>query len=657
MFHQAFVVWGTETSVNQYLAFRQFFSLKNITNLTLHIRAHSNYVLFINKKRIGFGQFQDFEHHKVYDSLTIEAKYLKKKNTIDILAYYQGENSSTYRKGQPSLIFEISQGDAVICSSGPETRFSPVTGYRNGKIEKISKQLAFTFEYDAHASIFTNKTSSYLPAVAKKKSGNYYPRPVEKLKIIPQIPSVLLKQGYFSASEHGSAAEKIYYAGLSPIADKNSSGQYYIYDLQSEKAGYLTFDITLPEDCRIDIGYGEHLDDLRVRTLIDDRHFGFCYHGKKGRNQFTYYFTRIAGRYLQLHVYSMGSCKIHYAGMDEAVYPTNKAKSCRNLDFFEQKIYDTSIQTLMLCMHEHYEDCPWREQALYAMDARFQMLCGYLAFSEYRFARASLELLALSQRKDGLLELCAPAKVPITIPSFSLVWVAALNEYVEHSSDTAFAREMIAVSEKILTSFSMKNGLVENFQGRQYWNFYEWNPLLDGLHEVYPCDCALNLFYLIALKAHLSLLEKLHMREGCLKWKEKISALTENINLNFYDTGLKCYVFSAGQWQTPELIQTLAVISGAAPSGNQISDGLRQRSYQPETPLNNKFFRYEALLSEEGNLPFILEEIKKIWGKMLFQGATSFWETEKGASDFNNAGSLCHGWSAVPAYIYLKYKK
>ena len=40
---------------------------------------------------------------------------------------------------------------------------------------------------------------------------------------------------------------------------------------------------------------------------------------------------------------------------------------------------------------------------------------------------------------------------------------------------------------------------------------------------------------------------------------------------------------------------------------------------------------------------------------MLRQGATTFWETIDGADAFGKAGSLCHGWSAVPAYLYLKY--
>lgn len=94
-------------------------------------------------------------------------------------------------------------------------------------------------------------------------------------------------------------------------------------------------------------------------------------------------------------------------------------------------------------MHEHYEDCPWREQALYAMDSRNQMLCGYYVFQNKEFAASSLRLLALGQREDGLLELCAPARVGVTIPCFSLSFVTALCEHVEAGGDLAFGRELL----------------------------------------------------------------------------------------------------------------------------------------------------------------------------------------------------------------------
>ena len=37
---------------------------------------------------------------------------------------------------------------------------------------------------------------------------------------------------------------------------------------------------------------------------------------------------------------------------------------------------------------------------------------------------------------------------------------------------------------------------------------------------------------------------------------------------------------------------------------------------------------------------------------MLREGATTFWEIIIGADDFADAGSLCHGWSALPVYYY-----
>lgn len=51
----------------------------------------------------------------------------------------------------------------------------------------------------------------------------------------------------------------------------------------------------------------------------------------------------------------------------------------------------------------------------------------------------------------------------------------------------------------------------------------------------------------------------------------------------------------------------------------------------------------------------VFNQISDNWSKMLYVGATSFWETEQGQADFDYAGSLCHGWSATPAYFYGAY--
>ena len=75
-----------------------------------------------------------------------------------------------------------------------------------------------------------------------------------------------------------------------------------------------------------------------------------------------------------------------------------------------------------------------------------------------------------------------------------------------------------------------------------------------------------------------------------------------------------------------------------------------------KTTLSQSFYKYEALLQEKEVFgPWCFDDIESKWGKMLFNGATSFWETERGGWDFTNAGSLCHGWSAIPIYFYYTY--
>ena len=90
----------------------------------------------------------------------------------------------------------------------------------------------------------------------------------------------------------------------------------------------------------------------------------------------------------------------------------------------------------------------------------------------------------------------------------------------------------------------------------------------------------------------------------------------------------------------------------------EFADHLRERLARDHNGLvpctiSHTLYKFEALLTDkERYAPRVFELIKRDWGYMLAQGATSFWETIDGASAFGNAGSLCHGWSGIPAWFY-----
>ena len=72
-----------------------------------------------------------------------------------------------------------------------------------------------------------------------------------------------------------------------------------------------------------------------------------------------------------------------------------------------------------------------------------------------------------------------------------------------------------------------------------------------------------------------------------------------------------------------------------------------------KTTLSFKPFVYDALLkTDKKYTSFVLEDMRKVFNKMLDAGSTATWETEDGYKDFDNAGSLCHGWSAIAVHYF-----
>ena len=450
--------------------------------------------------------------------------------------------------------------------------------------------------------------------------------------------------------------------------EKDAHGIYLLLDLKQEQSGLLKLEAQLPEGTKVLIGFGEHLTDLRVRTWIDGRNFCASYIAGQGRNTFVHWFQRLSGRYLQLYIYA-DEAKLYDVSLLPVQYPVNGAPAFHCADRLHNRIYQISKDTLQNCMHEHYEDCPWREQALYAMDGRIEMLCGYYAFGAYDYARENLRLLALSQREDGLLELSAPGKENITIPSFSLAFVQALADYLLFSGDFDFTKQVLPTAQKIVDSVWAKkagNGLIPNYIQPRYWNFYEWQKGLDGgvIHRNEPIektfDAPLNAFLSLALHSLANIygwMGQTDLRDACLSRQARLNEAMEQFYVK--EKGVYAsYLKDGERFHFAELTQALCLLCGACPKEKReaLMKTLLNNSLYPVT-LGLRIFKYEALLCCGGEKygGAVFDEIAEQWGEMLFSGATSFWETKEGEAAFHRAGSLCHGWAAVPIYFYFAY--
>jgi len=152
-------------------------------------------------------QYSDYDFYRVYDDVEIPKEYLHEgQNLLAVLAYCQNENSSTYRKGTPSVIYELRDGEQILTASGKDTRCCERTGFVCGPVEKISPQVSYSFRFAAEVAGTWMETwyiedEAWRPAyLLPDGKESYYPRPIRQLKVGMPLPARICAQGVFKSS-------------------------------------------------------------------------------------------------------------------------------------------------------------------------------------------------------------------------------------------------------------------------------------------------------------------------------------------------------------------------------------------------------------------------------------------------------------------------
>lgn len=659
------------------------------TSAKIEICSAGEYVLYLNGNFIGCGQYNSYPEKKYRDEYTV--KTVKGLNRLAITGYMPGCDTCTELADDRGVAFSVRVGDKTYYSD-KNTLCRLSERYFSGDTTLIVGNIGYNVFCD-----LTKDDEFYMPGKQlfdfsyseEKGDAKTLSRPTKMLEILPPENGRLSAAGLFFYDEGTTDSQKMQNAYLSAkrlayfgseekypyrINCDTDKGVYLLFDLGKESTGYFYLDAEFEEDCDAEYCWGEQTDDLRVRAEISGRNFSGKVRLKAGRNSYTEYFSRLGLRYLMLFVHG-GKFTVYGAGIRPCYYPV-KTRSFRVKDALAQKIFDVSADTLKLCMHEHYEDCPWREQSQYVMDSRNQILSGFYAFDNPEFVRASLLLASDRINDDGNIPLMQPSDFCLVIPNFTLCYLLTVKDYYEYTKDLSFVKEVFPRLKKIITSFEKKideKGLLNIDNDERIWNFFEWNDNMINAFGDNPIKenekryaFPNQAFMILALESY-AYLASLSGEGG-----EKEAALSEKIKTCadkvFYDeenTAYSTYISNgARQKHFSEYVQALAVYAGIAREDRR--EGLAKKlvafrsgksgAKLVPASLSNLFYVYEALLScGEKYCSVVREDIKKIWGKMLFSGATSFYEVEEGAEAFYHAGSLCHGWSAVPAYFYGKY--
>ena len=266
-----------------------------------------------------------------------------------------------------------------------------------------------------------------------------------------------------------------------------------------------------------------------------------------------------------------------------------------------------------------------------------------------------MELFVPGQLPDGHLRLCAPTRSKRQIPTFTLVWLNAVYEqYLFSGSKELFERNRACaerIKDLIFSRFDAESGLLKEDEGN-FWHFYEWRENLNGqdgwggkgFSSLY------NIYAAAALEAYAALAED-------AECKKFAAGLKKRIHEYFYqnDSGLYASRIVDGKvaGKYHEHTQALMLLYDVAPANLQktLAEKILTHQCGVSASLSSLYLCVNALEKSGVAAADIIKLAMTHYEPMLKNNTGTLWETSAGADDFGYAGSLCHGWSALPIYL------
>ena len=327
------------------------------------------------------------------------------------------------------------------------------------------------------------------------------------------------------------------------------------------------------------------------------------------------------------------------------------------------QIWDISVRSLELCMHETYVDCPFYEQLQYAMDTRTQILCTYAISADDALARQSMEAFRLAQRPDGLLNSCAPARVVGVIPCFSLFYILMVYDHMLYFGDQALVKNHLPTIDRILSFFD-KNLTEEGIVGKigaellpgPYWSFIDWSQSWPGGVPTASKQKTGNLtmeslMYLYALKKSAALSEFAGRKGVAEEYHARAEALAVAIRRTCFgqvvDNNNKLHRLvqdGAGVEQYSVHCQAFAILTGlvAGKEGGEMLSYAINNEQITQPSIAFLFYVFRAL--EMCGMYDQTIALWEPWRRMLKNGLTTCVENE------TDMRSDCHGWGAIACY-------
>ncbi len=321
------------------------------------------------------------------------------------------------------------------------------------------------------------------------------------------------------------------------------------------------------------------------------------------------------------------------------------------------RIWSSSAYTLRLCLQTFLVDGIKRDRMPWIGDHALGILTNAFAFADADIIRDTLT--ALGRPRHGYIN---------GIADYSLWWVISHGLYQRYFDDLEYlVREADGIHSFLddLARHATDGGvfrpadLPDAFeQSGPGGLFLDWGVQLHRDRDA----TAIQMLWYWALRSGAAVLTKA-AHAGADHWRRKADELADTLRDRAWSA-------SGGHWREyldsdgaptayPNFLATLAGLTAPVDSP-QHAPATTMVDAIASAATGTPFMRAFALLSlgALGDGDHAVSEIRRLWGRMLDAGATTFWEEfgETGASPYEMyrrpfGKSLCHAWSAGPLAV------
>ncbi|MBU8867730.1 alpha-L-rhamnosidase C-terminal domain-containing protein [Paenarthrobacter aromaticivorans] len=648
----------------------------------LYVCADSRYRLSVNQELVAVGPAKASGSTWFADAVDVGPHLRPGINTIgiDVVSYTTSAlgNSSVPRMGRPGLLVRGSIGE-TDCSKPAVWKCQPVAGrqFHQGHYTLflgIQETVDGESSGDAWLQPGFNDSQWQQPVLNEQWPLAFVPRPTLAHRPIPQLtldptPVAAISTTSNDAFEWGQLlrGESLQIPAGTDVSVDLDAGVLMTAFLSAAFEG--------GPGTRIEITAAECYEEtpiqspwLRRKNDRTDHIIGDLYGDadsytvsgdgtKEQPERYSPYWFRTF-RFIRLRIITAETpVRIHPLTLTQTHYPLEISGTFASSSALDRILWDVSLRTLLNCMHETFEDCPYYEQLQYAMDTRSQALFSLYLSTDDRLIRRAIEDFAASGDPMGLTESRAPSVEPQFIPGFSLYWIQMVADHVAHVGDRSFTERFMGRIDAVLRQFddwvSADGFVISPADDGPVWNFVDWTDAWRstmGVPDLGPrrANTITTFMYINALRAAASIVQFCGNSAIAREYLSRAQAIADCIGTSTAWDETKRYFRDTDRGRPQSVhAQVWAVISGVV-SGAQASDLLRRATADEE--LAPCSYAAAVDLFDALRQAGVDDCINwKPWEDMLAANLTTW------AEDTVSLRSDCHAWGSVPLQHFPRY--